>query len=290
MPPINKPMITTKEEEMIVKFIGIVILVFSGILFLLIAVLGLFRIMDGSRVNPIWSSLRIPGEPEGIFSPEMIEGLPLVAQRYLLHAIKLGTPLVKWVEIQMKGKIKPDGGWIPFEAKQILTPGRGFVWRAKAKKGFIPIEVVDHYLEGNARVQVTLLGLIPIVNTSGPDVAKSAAGRLLGECVWLPSALLPQHGAIWEEVDDSHAKVTLGVGNIKTTLTLSIDKEGRLKEVVFSRWKDTEKDFVPFGVGVEEERTFGGYTIPSKLRAGWWYGTDRYHEFFRATIEEAVFR
>lgn len=271
---------------MIVKSIGIVILVLAGILFLVIAVLGIFRIVDGSRVNRIWSSLRIPGEPEGIFSSEMVEGLPPVAQRYLLHAIKPGTPLVRWVEIQMKGEIKPDGGWMPFEAKQMLTPGRGFVWRAKAKKGFIPIEVTDHYLEGNARVRVTLLGLIPIVNESGPDVVKSAAGRLLGECVWLPSALLPQHGAIWEEVDDSHAKVTLGVGDIKTTLTLTIGKGGRLKQVVLPRWKDTEKDFVPFGVAVEEERTFGGYTIPSKLRVGWWYGTERYDEFFRATIEQ----
>lgn len=282
-------MITTKKEKMIMKFIGIVILVLAGILFLAITVLGILKIVDRSQVNRIWSSLQISGETKGIFSPKMVKDLPPVAQRYLLHAIKPGTPLMKWVEIQMKGKIKQDEEWMPFVAKQILTPGRGFVWRANAKKGFIPIEVADHYLEGKARVRVTLLGLIPIVNESGPDVVKSAAGRFMGECVWLPSALIPQHGAIWEEIDDYHAKVTLGVGDIKTTLTLTIDKEGRLKQVVFPRWKDTAKDFVPFGVVVEEERTFGGYTIPSKFRAGWWYGTDRYNEFFCATIEKAVF-
>ena len=274
---------------MIVKSMGIVIVVLAGILFVVITMLGIAKVKDGSRVNRIWSSLRIPGESEVIFSPEMVEGLPPVARRYLLHAIEPGTPVASWVEIQMKGEIKPDREWMPFVAKQILTPGRGFVWRAKAKKGFLPIEIADHYLEGKARVRITLLGLIPIVNTSGPDVVKSAAGRLLGECVWIPSALLPQHGAVWEEVDDSHAKVTLSVGGFKTTLTLTIDRDGSLKQVVLPRWKDTEKDFVSFGAAVEEERTFGGYTIPSKLRVGWWFGTDQYVEFFRAEIDTVWF-
>jgi len=41
----------------------------------------------------------------------------------------------------------------------------------------------------------------------------------------------------------------------------------------------------PFGVDVIEQRTFGGIGLPSRLRAGWWWGTDRENdgEFFRAT-------
>ena len=264
----------------------IVVLVLTAILLLGIVAL---RIREDSRTNRIRSALRVPGEPQDVFSPEMVEGLPPVAQRYLLHAIEPGTPLARWVEIEMRGEIRPAGEWMPFEAEQVLMPGRGFIWKARAKKGFVPLRVTDHYLAGGARVRVALFGLIPIVNASGPEVAKSAAGRLLGECVWLPSALLPQQGATWEEVDNFHARVTLGVDDLKTTLTLTVDGEGRLEEVVFPRWRDTEGDFVPFGVAVEEERTFGGYTIPSKLRAGWWYGTDRYEEFFRATIEGATF-
>ena len=36
---------------------------------------------------------------------------------------------------------------------------------------------------------------------------------------------------------------------------------------------------------------FGGITIPSVFRVGWWRGTDRRHEgeFFRAEITGAVF-
>jgi len=29
----------------------------------------------------------------------------------------------------------------------------------------------------------------------------------------------------------------------------------------------------PFGVTVEAERTFDGITFPSRVRAGWWWGT-----------------
>ena len=48
--------------------------------------------------------------------------------------------------------------------------------------------------------------------------------------------------------------------------------------------------YIPFGGQIQEERAFGGYTIPSKVGVGWRLGTDRYFELFRARIENAVFR
>jgi len=44
---------------------------------------------------------------------------------------------------------------------------------------------------------------------------------------------------------------------------------------------------------VTRERSFGGYTLPTRLRAGWHFGTERFEsegEFFRVTIDDAVFR
>jgi hypothetical protein len=43
----------------------------------------------------------------------------------------------------------------------------------------------------------------------------------------------------------------------------------------------------------EEEPTFSGFTVPSRIRAGWYFGTERFErdgEFFRATVEEAEYR
>jgi hypothetical protein len=47
----------------------------------------------------------------------------------------------------------------------------------------------------------------------------------------------------------------------------------------------------PFGVDVDSEREFGGVTIATEVRAGWWWHTPRQPdgEFFRATITDAAF-
>jgi len=41
------------------------------------------------------------------------------------------------------------------------------------------------------------------------------------------------------------------------------------------------------------ESTFSDYTIPTRLRIGWYFGTDRfepYGEFSRCIVEEATYR
>jgi hypothetical protein len=50
---------------------------------------------------------------------------------------------------------------------------------------------------------------------------------------------------------------------------------------------------VDFGGILEEEGTFCGYTIPTRLRIGWYFGSERFEsegEFFRATIDDAIYR
>ena len=129
------------------KIIGIVAVALAAIVFLTVIVLWILRLVDDSRMNRIRTSLQISGKPETVFSPEMVEGLPAAAQRYLLHAIQPGTPLARRVELKMSGTIKPkdDGAWMPLQATQILTPGHGFIWKAEAKAaGPIFMSVTDH--------------------------------------------------------------------------------------------------------------------------------------------------
>ena len=44
---------------------------------------------------------------------------------------------------------------------------------------------------------------------------------------------------------------------------------------------------MPFGADVEAERRFGAVTIPSRLTAGWWHGTDTWAPFFRCEVTAA---
>ena len=76
--------------------------------------------------------------------------------------------------------------------------------------------------------------------------------------------------------------------------TLTVDAEGRLEEVRIRRWTDDRGDgtpgYAPFVVDdFREERTFGGYTIPTRLRAGWQRGAPAEPPFFYAEIEEATY-
>jgi hypothetical protein len=68
---------------------------------------------------------------------------------------------------------------------------------------------------------------------------------------------------------------------------------GSLESAAMERWGNLTPDghcaAIPFGVSILAERTFGGYTVPSGVRVGWWYGTDRAFEFFRAEVVQATF-
>jgi hypothetical protein len=79
-------------------------------------------------------------------------------------------------------------------------------------------------------------------------------------------------------------------------LELEIDEHGRLRRVQLDRWGNPDglgyRD-IEFGGFVDDEGTFQGYTIPTRLRVGWHVGSGRFEsegEFFRVTIDEAVYR
>ncbi|MFC2165425.1 DUF6920 family protein [Acidobacteriota bacterium] len=67
-------------------------------------------------------------------------------------------------------------------------------------------------------------------------------------------------------------------------------------EIKLKRWGNPEgKEYLyaDFGGIVERECAFGGYTIPTQLNIGWYFGTERFEskgEFFRVQIDHAEFR
>ena len=258
-----------------------------------VTVLSLIRKHYDKKVNAVWKALQIQNESGEVFSQEMAEGLPMPAKQWLLHAIEPGRQLARRVEITLTGAIKlgDKGRWIPFEAIQIIAAGKGFVWKAKVRIScFVNLEGADYYFNREGRVHFSLFGLIPAVNVSGTAVAKSAAGRVLLESCFLPTAFLPNRGAKWEGIDSLHSRAILSVDELSAAITMTYNQDGSLKELVMPRHRGNENgNTAPFGAAVGEEKNFEGFTIPSKLSAGWWYGTDKYREFFRAEIRTARF-
>jgi hypothetical protein len=272
------------------------LLIVLGVLIIVATItLIIIRRRDDRKVDSIWHSLEATSMHQ-IFTEDMVSDLPPPARRYLLHVIRPETPLAYSVSLKMSGmmRLKPEQEWMPMKARQIIAPPNGFVWRAEVGNGLMRFSGGDHYAEGSGQVRFWLWGILPLVNQEGPDISRAAFGRLVCEMIWLPSSLLPGYGAKWEASDDESARATIKIGEETITLNFFVGPDGRLREIRVLRWGNQTADgsfgYIPFGGQVHEECRFGGYTIPSKVGVGWWIGTDHYFEFFRAQIEDAVFR
>lgn len=135
------------------------------------------------------------------------------------------------------------------------------------------------------------VGTLPVVNAIGADLSKSALARLIIEGVALPSALLPGPNVQIAGIDASRFTVTTHLHGETTPITLTVGPDGRPTEVTMQRWGNLTADgtyqLIPYGMKITEERTFDGYTIPSQFAGGWWYGTERYIEAVRLTVDSA---
>jgi hypothetical protein len=227
---------------------------------------------------------RPPAPP--VFGEAELEGLPEPVRRYLRASIAPGTPLATSARLRMRGRIKV-GRWLPFHARQVLAPGSGFEWTARAGgvlSGF------DRYADGQGEMRWKLFGLLPVMRAAGPDVTRSAAGRAAAETIWLPTTLLPRFGIRWRALDDQHLVARRNVGNVEIEAHYRVDADGHLTSMVFDRWGDPWRRGTwgqhPFGGEIIAYRTFAGLSIPSAGRFGWCYNTDQWAagEFFRYEI------
>lgn len=269
-------------------------LIIVAIAIAVLVILLLIRVRYNLLIATIWRDLK--SQPTNtFFTQEMVADLDKPVQKYLLHAIAPGTPLATYVELKMSGsfRLKPDTDWLMMQASQIISTSPGFVWKATVGNSLKQFSGADYYSKGKGKMRFSIWGLLPVVNAQNNNINRSGIGRLGGEYIWLPSALLPQNQVAWQAINNHTIQADFTVDNEPISLTLTIDSEGKLLKFSLPRWGDrTEQgdwQYIPFGGEVQAEKTFGGYTIPATINAGWWFGTENYVEFFRATIEQAQF-
>lgn len=229
------------------------------------------------------------------FSSALLTQLPTTAHRYLEQAIAPDTSLASAVRLWMHGDIKLGEKWHSFQGEEVICWHRGMIWRARTWMGGLPIWGADRIVDGVGDMQWKILGLFPVVTAVGEDVTRSARGRLQGEAVWLPSVLC-QPDIVWTQLDQSQVQANFTTGGESAHLIFTVSDSGTLEQVKFDRWGNPEGGayhYVDFGVLVEKSELFEGYTIPSRIRAGWFFCGDRFEsegEFFRCTIDKAIYR
>jgi len=247
-------------------------------------------------LNALWESAIAQ---KCVFNPDDVAHLPEAARRYLDHAIAPGTAIASAVRLKMHGEITLKN-WIPFKAEQVICWEHGLIWSAIAwMNGCLPIVGSDRIIDGIGAMQWKLLGLFPVMTASDSDITRSAVGRLQSESVWLPSVFCSDDVS-WTSTDSSPLNSRLHssfvVQGERAELDFTLDQTGQLKTLKLARWGNPdggESHYVDFGGILEEEGTFCGYTIPTRLRVGWYFGSERFEpegEFFRATVDDAIYR
>jgi hypothetical protein len=243
-------------------------------------------------IDELWESAPTS---EQTFNPASLAHLPEVTRRYLEHAIAPGAKLASAVRLWMHGEIKLGKKWHHFKGEEVICWNRGMIWRATTWMQGLPIWGADKVVDGVSEVQWKMLGLFTVMKASGADVTRSGAGRMQGESVWLPSVLCNPN-IVWTEMDGAHVRANFTALGEQAELVLGVDRAGGLERVKFLRWGNPEggeHHYVDFGGVVEAEQTFGDYTIPTRLRLGWFFDSARFEsegEFFRCSIDNAIYR
>ena len=216
---------------------------------------------------------------QGSFSPAEVQGLPEPVRRYFEAAIAPGAPLAAAAVLRMRGRLKLGRRWLPFRARQVLAPHRGFVWAARVG-GLITGS--DRYVDGSGGMDWRFLGLVPLVHAEGEDVSRSAAARGAAESVWVPTTLLPRFGVAWSATDTRRITARFALDATDVEVHFTLDDQAHVRSIVFDRWGDPDGTgawgWHPAGMEVTRTTTFGGLTIPSAGRFGWCFGTQRWPE------------
>ena len=264
---------------------GVISTVFGG------AALLAGRRIYGSRVIKRKArSLALPSCP-GRFEPRLVDGLPEPVQRYFLHALANDAPLEPAAHFGIVGDVRfsAQESFRSAVVDALIAPPRGFVFRATVGAGRNRIDGYD-WLDGDdAGAEFYAIGALPIHHRRGRDVHRCAAGRLAAWSIFVPASLLPSRGVRWEVEGPNTIRATSRIAGEPRAVTLELDDCGRVRGASLLCWCDQTADhrysWIPYGIDVDAERTFEGITIPSSIRAAYWYGTDRRFDHYRADID-----
>lgn len=188
-----------------------------------------------------------------LFDPGTLSGFPTPAQRLLARALPAGVPLRRTIVLRMHGRIRLKRWWLPFTAEQVLEAGTAFAWRPVVGGRLLRFTGANELGPEGARTAFRFHGRVPVVDATGPDVDRSAPGRLAAETVvWLPQALTPQAGVVWVPIGEETGSVTIGTPAGHIAAEVDVDMEGRVTGVALERWGDPE------GSGNYAAHRFGG--------------------------------
>ncbi|MHC5011083.1 MAG: DUF6920 family protein [Planctomycetota bacterium] len=185
-------------------------------------------------------------------------------------------------------RLKPDGPWLPFRARQsIHCREPSFRWEAKVKMApLLRVHVVDAYENGRGRLDARLWRLIRLARARGPETDGGELLRYLAELPWCPHAYVLNPSLRFEARSGTRLRVACASESTTVSVDLTVDGTGDVvRAQTDTRLRLEGKRPVPrpwFGV-FSDHRTVGGLRVPARGAVSWVL-EDGPFEYFRGEI------
>jgi len=203
--------------------------------------------------------------------------LPEPVRRYVRQAGAVGRPRVTHFRATWSGRIRatPDDPWMAFTAEQfnfIETPARFFLM--DARKAGLPVDVLHMYEEGSASMSVKLVSLVPLVQSTGPELTGAETVTLLNDLSILAPGALVEPGIRWEPLDDRSARAEYTIGANTISAELYFNDAGELVDFVSDDRLAASSDGTEFtrqrwSTPLSDYRRFGAYRLASHGEGRW---------------------
>ncbi len=211
---------------------------------------------------------------EEIVTEARLAQLPVPVQRHLRQAGVVGQKIPSLVRIAQKGRMRssPDSGWIDFEAAEIYsTNPPALVWRADFPSRAFPVLFGrDHYLDGDGRITMKMLGTFPVADSGGGVLNAAAQMRYLNEMMWFPAALAGRN-LDWTPVDDNSADVTFADRGTSVSARLFFNAEGGLVNFSTERFDTNSNALQTWETPIGSYGSLAGMNLPIAGQGVWQY-------------------
>lgn len=226
-----------------------------------------------------------------LVTPDDLVELPEPVRCYLKQVGVVGQPHVHHFKAEWDGRIRgaPDEPWMEFTAQQVNfvdEPARFFLM--DATRGGLPVDVLHAFRNGSAGMRVKLLSLIPMVDTSGPEMTRAETVTLLNDIALMSPAALLHPQMEWSPLAEHSARVRYTVGKNTVQADLFFNDACELVNFV----SDDRLAAKPDGSGMvawrwstpmSDPAQFGPQRLASRGEARW-HAPDGEYAYMEATL------
>lgn len=196
-----------------------------------------------------------------------IAHLPKPVKSYFNHVLTDGQPYISYLQIKHKGRFKTgiDKAWESIEGVEYFTVEKpGFVWKGRTKN----FTALDQYVNRKGNLKVFLFFFLPVVNGNGNEFSQGELLRWLGECVWFPTALLPNENLNWEPIDDYTAKLVYRHKDVLVYYMVTFNEAHEIIQLMTQRYMGNNE--LETWVGkLSNYKRVNNMLIPATIKASW---------------------